>query len=180
MKTIPNLHYCCMTPYDSSFQGLHVLFPKENVSNTLGEVVSKLGLKQLRITEKFAHVTFFFNGGREAEFENEDRILIPSPKVATYDLQPMMSAPEVTIALRDALNSQKYDCIILNYANGDMVGHTGVYNSIQQAITLYAMTTRSSLLRITVTATMPSMPTAHRTRHTASTPFRSYISVKIT
>ena len=137
MKTIPNLHYCCMTPYDSSFQGLHVLFPKENVSNTLGEVVSKLGLKQLRIaeTEKFAHVTFFFNGGREAEFENEDRILIPSPKVATYDLQPMMSAPEVTIALRDALNSQKYDCIILNYANGDMVGHTGVYNSIQQAIT---------------------------------------------
>ena len=137
MKTIPNLHYCCMTPYDSSFQGLHILFPKENVTNTLGEVVSKLGLKQLRIaeTEKFAHVTFFFNGGREAEFENEDRILIPSPKVATYDLQPMMSAPEVTIALRDALNSQKYDCIILNYANGDMVGHTGVYNSIQQAIT---------------------------------------------
>ncbi len=137
MKTIKNLHYCCMTPYDSSFQGLHVLFPKENVTNTLGEVVSKLGLKQLRIaeTEKFAHVTFFFNGGREAEFENEDRILIPSPKVATYDLQPMMSAPEVTIALRDALNSQKYDCIILNYANGDMVGHTGVYNSIQQAIT---------------------------------------------
>ncbi len=137
MKTIPGLHYCCMTPYDSSFQGLHILFPKENVTNTLGEVVSKLGLKQLRIaeTEKFAHVTFFFNGGREAEFGNEDRILIPSPKVATYDLQPMMSAPEVTIALRDALNSQKYDCIILNYANGDMVGHTGVYNSIQQAIT---------------------------------------------
>ena len=137
MKTVKNLHYCCMTPYDSSFQGLHVLFPKENVTNTLGEVVSKLGLKQLRIaeTEKFAHVTFFFNGGREAEFENEDRILIPSPKVATYDLQPMMSAPEVTIALRDALNSRKYDCIILNYANGDMVGHTGVYNSIQQAIT---------------------------------------------
>ncbi len=137
MKTIKGLHYCCMTPYDSSFTGLHILFPKENVTNTLGEVVSKLGLKQLRIaeTEKFAHVTFFFNGGREAEFENEDRILIPSPKVATYDLQPMMSAPEVTIALRDALNSQKYDCIILNYANGDMVGHTGVYNSIQQAIT---------------------------------------------
>ena len=137
MKTIKNLHYCCMTPYDSSFKGLHILFPKENVTNTLGEVVSRLGLKQLRIaeTEKFAHVTFFFNGGREAEFENEDRILIPSPKVATYDLQPMMSAPEVTIALRDALNTQKYDCIILNYANGDMVGHTGVYNSIQQAIT---------------------------------------------
>ena len=137
MHTIANLQYYCMTPYDSSFKGLHVLFPKENVTNTLGEIVSQLGLKQLRIaeTEKFAHVTFFFNGGREAEFEGEDRILIPSPKVATYDLQPMMSAPEVTIALRDALNSQQYDCIILNYANGDMVGHTGVYNSIQQAIT---------------------------------------------
>lgn len=137
MKTINNLHYYCMTPYDSSFTGLHILFPKENVTNTLGEIISKQGLKQLRIaeTEKFAHVTFFFSGGREAEFEGEDRILIPSPKVATYDLQPMMSAPEVTIALRDALNSQKYDCIILNYANGDMVGHTGVYNSIQQAVT---------------------------------------------
>ena len=137
MHIIPNLQYYCMTPYDSSFKGLHILFPKENVTNTLGEIVSKAGLKQLRIaeTEKFAHVTFFFSGGRAAEFENEDRILIPSPTVATYDLQPMMSAPEVTIALRDALNSQKYDCIILNYANGDMVGHTGVYNSIQQAIT---------------------------------------------
>ncbi|MBQ8100958.1 MAG: 2,3-bisphosphoglycerate-independent phosphoglycerate mutase [Paludibacteraceae bacterium] len=137
MHTISGLHYFCMTPYDSSFKGLHVLFPKENVGNTLGEIVSKQGLRQLRIaeTEKFAHVTFFFNGGREAEFPGEDRILIPSPKVATYDLQPMMSAPEVTIALRDALNTQKYDCIILNYANGDMVGHTGVYNSIQQAIT---------------------------------------------
>ena len=137
MHTIANLHYYCMTPYDSSFTGLHILFPKENVTNTLGEIVSKAGLKQLRIaeTEKFAHVTFFFSGGREAEFPNEDRILIPSPKVPTYDLQPMMSAPEVTIALRDALNSQKYDCIILNYANGDMVGHTGVYDSIQQAVT---------------------------------------------
>lgn len=137
MHTVRDLQYYCMTPYDSSFTGLHILFPKENVENTLGEIVSKAGLRQLRIaeTEKFAHVTFFFSGGREAEFENEDRILIPSPKVATYDLQPMMSAPEVTIALRDALNSQKYDCIILNYANGDMVGHTGVYNSIQQAVT---------------------------------------------
>ena len=137
MQTIKNLQYFCMTPYDSSFTGLHILFPKENVTNTLGEIVSKAGLRQLRIaeTEKFAHVTFFFSGGREAEFPNEDRILIPSPKVATYDLQPMMSAPEVTIALRDALNSQKYDCIILNYANGDMVGHTGVYDSIQQAVT---------------------------------------------
>ena len=137
MHTIPDLQYYCMTPYDSSFRGLHVLFPKENVDNTLGEVWSKAGLKQLRIaeTEKFAHVTFFFSGGREAPFENEDRILIPSPKVATYDLQPEMSAPEVTIALRDALNSQKYDGIILNFANGDMVGHTGVYESIRQAVT---------------------------------------------
>ena len=137
MHTIKDLQYYCMTPYDSSFTGLHILFPKENVTNTLGEIVSKEGLKQLRIaeTEKFAHVTFFFSGGREAEFEGEDRILIPSPKVATYDLQPMMSAPEVTIALRDALNSQKYDCIILNYANGDMVGHTGVYKAIEQAVT---------------------------------------------
>ena len=137
MHTIAGLQYFCMTPYDSTFTGLHILFPKENVDNTLGEIVSKAGLKQLRIaeTEKFAHVTFFFSGGREAEFPSEERILIPSPKVATYDLQPMMSAPEVTIALRDALNSQKYDCIILNYANGDMVGHTGVYNSIQQAVT---------------------------------------------
>ena len=136
MHTIKNLQYYCMTPYDSSFIGLHILFPKENVTNTLGEVVSAKGLKQLRIaeTEKFAHVTFFFSGGREAEFENEDRILIPSPKVATYDLQPEMSAPEVTMALRDALNSQKYDCVILNFANGDMVGHTGVYSAIQLAV----------------------------------------------
>lgn len=137
MKVIPNLNYYCMTPYDSSFKGLHILFPKENVQNTLGEIVSKKGLNQLRIaeTEKFAHVTFFFNGGREAEFKNEDRILIPSPKVATYDLQPEMSAPEVAAALSDALDTQKYDCIILNFANGDMVGHTGVYDAIQQAIT---------------------------------------------
>ncbi|MCQ2348460.1 MAG: 2,3-bisphosphoglycerate-independent phosphoglycerate mutase [Paludibacteraceae bacterium] len=136
MKTIPNLNYYCMTPYESSFTGLHILFPKENVQNTMGEVVAKAGLKQLRIaeTEKFAHVTFFFSGGRDAQFENEDRILIPSPKVATYDLQPEMSAPEVAAALCDALDTQKYDYITLNFANGDMVGHTGVYASIQQAV----------------------------------------------
>ena len=136
MKTIPNLHYCCMTPYDSSFRGLHVLFPKENVTNTLGEVVSKLGLKQLRIaeTEKFAHVTFFFNGGREAEFENEDRILVPSPKVATYDLKPEMSAYEVKDKLVAAINTQQYDFIVVNYANGDMVGHTGIYPAIEKAV----------------------------------------------
>ncbi len=136
MKTIPNLHYYCMTPYESTFQGLHILFPKENVQNTMGEIVAKAGMRQLRIaeTEKFAHVTFFFSGGRDAQFENEDRILIPSPKVATYDLQPEMSAPEVAAALSDALDTQKYDFIALNFANGDMVGHTGVYSSIQQAV----------------------------------------------
>ena len=136
MHTIPNLQYYCMTPYDSEFKGLHVIFPKENVHNTLGEIVSKAGLKQLRIaeTEKFAHVTFFFNGGREDKFPNEDRILIPSPKVATYDLKPEMSAPEVTEALCEALNTQQYDLVILNFANGDMVGHTGVYKAVQQAI----------------------------------------------
>lgn len=136
MKTIPNLHYYCMTPYESTFQGLHILFPKQNVQNTMGEIVAKAGMRQLRIaeTEKFAHVTFFFSGGRDAQFENEDRILIPSPKVATYDLQPEMSAPEVAAALSDALDTQKYDFIALNFANGDMVGHTGVYSSIQQAV----------------------------------------------
>ena len=137
MQTIPGLHYCCMTPYDSSFTGLHILFPKENVQNTMGEIVSKAGMKQLRIaeTEKFAHVTFFFNGGREAEYEGEERILIPSPKVATYDLQPEMSAPEVTKALCEAMDTQKYDYITLNFANPDMVGHTGIYPAIQKAIT---------------------------------------------
>ena len=136
MHTIANLQYYCMTPYDSSFKGLHILFPKENVQNTMGEIVSKAGMKQLRIaeTEKFAHVTFFFNGGREAEYEGEERILIPSPKVATYDLQPEMSAPEVTEALCKALDTQKYDYITLNFANGDMVGHTGVYEAIQKAV----------------------------------------------
>ncbi|MBQ4026555.1 MAG: phosphoglycerate mutase (2,3-diphosphoglycerate-independent), partial [Bacteroidales bacterium] len=136
MKTIKNLHYCCMTPYDSSFTGLHILFPKENVENTLGEVVSNLGLKQLRIaeTEKFAHVTFFFNGGREAEYPGEERILIPSPKVPTYDMKPEMSAPEVTEALIAAIKTQKFDYITLNFANGDMVGHTGVYEAIEKAV----------------------------------------------
>lgn len=136
MHTLADLHYCCMTPYDSSFTGLHILFPKENVENTLGEVVSRLGMKQLRIaeTEKFAHVTFFFNGGRESEYPGEERILIPSPKVATYDLQPEMSAPEVTDALVAAIQTQKFDYITLNFANGDMVGHTGVYEAIEKAV----------------------------------------------
>jgi 2,3-bisphosphoglycerate-independent phosphoglycerate mutase len=136
MHTIP-LEYYCMTPYDSSYKGLHILFDKDNVQNTLGEYVSGLGLKQLRIaeTEKFAHVTFFFSGGRESEFDGEERILVASPKVATYDLQPEMSAPEVADKLVAALNTQKFDFVALNFANGDMVGHTGVYEAIQKAVT---------------------------------------------
>ena len=135
LKTIKDLQYYCMTPYDSSFTGIHVLFRKDNVNNTLGEYLSALGKKQLHIaeTEKYAHVTFFFNGGREAPYEGEDRILVPSPKVATYDLKPEMSAYEVKAKLVEAINTQKYDFIVVNYANGDMVGHTGVYEAIQKA-----------------------------------------------
>ena len=135
MKTLP-LYFCCMTPYDAKFQGLHILFPKENVEKTLGEIVSNAGKKQLRIaeTEKYAHVTFFFNGGREAEYEGENRILVPSPKVATYDLQPEMSALIVKDKLVDAIKTQQYDFIACNFANGDMVGHTGIYPAIQKAV----------------------------------------------
>ena len=135
MHTMP-LYYCCMTPYDASFKGLHILFDKENVKNTIGEWVSSLGLAQLRIaeTEKYAHVTFFLNGGREDKFGNEERILVASPKVATYDLQPEMSAYEVADKLVAALDMQKYDFICLNFANGDMVGHTGVYDAIVKAV----------------------------------------------
>ena len=135
MHTMP-LYYCCMTPYDASFKGLHILFDKENVKNTIGEWVSSLGLAQLRIaeTEKYAHVTFFLNGGREDKFGNEERILVASPKVATYDLQPEMSAYEVADRLVAALDMQKYDFICLNFANGDMVGHTGVYDAIVKAV----------------------------------------------
>jgi 2,3-bisphosphoglycerate-independent phosphoglycerate mutase len=135
MKTIP-LHYLTMTPYDDKFQGLHVIFPKDNVDRTLGEILSGMGKKQLRIaeTEKYAHVTFFFSGGREKEFPGEERILIPSPRVATYDLQPEMSAYLVRDAVTAELEKQKHDFICLNFANGDMVGHTGVYEAIQKAV----------------------------------------------
>ena len=135
MKTLP-LYYCCLTPYDDKFKGLHILFDKENVQETLGEVVAKAGKNQLRIaeTEKYAHVTFFFNGGRETPFENEERILVKSPKVATYDLLPEMSAPEVTEKLVEVLKTGKEDMIILNFANGDMVGHTGVFPAICKAV----------------------------------------------
>ena len=136
MHTIPGLQYYCMTPYDASFQGVHILFDKENVENTLGEYVASKGLKQLHIaeTEKYAHVTFFLNGGRETPYEGEDRILVPSPKVATYDLQPEMSAYEVRTKLVEAIREDKYDLIVLNFANGDMVGHTGVYSAIETAV----------------------------------------------
>ena len=135
MQTMP-LHYCTMTPYDATFGGLHIIYDKENVNNTLGEVVARAGLSQLRIaeTEKYAHVTFFFSGGREAIFENENRILIASPKVATYDLKPEMSAYEVKDAVIRSISEEKPDFICLNFANGDMVGHTGVYESIEKAV----------------------------------------------
>ena len=135
MKTL-KLDYYCMTPYDASFTGVSIIFDKENVENTLGEVVSKAGARQLHIaeTEKYAHVTFFLNGGRETPYENEDRILINSPKVATYDLKPEMSAFEVADALSAELAKETYDLAIVNFANGDMVGHTGVYEAIEKAV----------------------------------------------
>ena len=136
MHTIPGLQYYCLTPYDASFTGVHILFDKENVNNTLGEYVSSKGLSQLHIaeTEKYAHVTFFLNGGRETPYEGEDRILVPSPKVATYDLQPEMSAYLVRDKLVEAIGTDKYDFIVVNFANGDMVGHTGVYEAIEKAV----------------------------------------------
>ena len=136
MHTIPGLQFYCMTPYDASFKNVHILFPKENVGNTLGEYLSSKNLKQLHTaeTEKYAHVTFFFNGGRETPFEGEDRILVPSPKVATYDLQPEMSAFEVKDKLVAAIRENKYDFIVVNFANGDMVGHTGIYEAIEKAV----------------------------------------------
>ena len=135
MKTL-KLDYYCMTPYDASFTGVSIIFDKENVENTLGEVVSKAGARQLHIaeTEKYAHVTFFLNGGRETPYENEERILINSPKVATYDLKPEMSAFEVADALSAELAKETYDLAIVNFANGDMVGHTGVYEAIEKAV----------------------------------------------
>ena len=120
-------YFVCFTSYDETMPNVKIAFKKEQLTNTYGEVVSKHGLTQLRIaeTEKYAHVTFFFNGGEEKQYPGEDRILVPSPKVATYDLQPEMSAYEVTEKVVDVINSNQYDTIILNYANPDMVGHTG-------------------------------------------------------
>ena len=136
MQTISNLQYYTMTPYDLTFKNAHILFDKDNVNNTLGEYLANLGLRQLHIaeTEKYAHVTFFFNGGREAPFNGEERILVDSPKVATYDLQPEMSAFEVKDQLVKAIETQRFDFIVVNFANGDMVGHTGVYEAIEKAV----------------------------------------------
>ena len=136
MTTIANLQYYCMTPYDDSFTGVHVIFPKDNLDNTLGEYISSKGLKQLHIaeTEKYAHVTSFINGGREEPFPGEERILVNSPAVATYDLRPEMSAIEVKDKLVEALKTNKYDWVVVNFANADMVGHTGVYTAIESAV----------------------------------------------
>jgi len=135
MNTMP-LYYCTMTPYDATFEGLHIIYPKENADNTIGQVLGAAGKKQLRIaeTEKYAHVTFFFSGGREEVFDGEERILIQSPKVQTYDLKPEMSAYEVKEAVIKAIETGKFDFIALNFANGDMVGHTGVYPAIEKAV----------------------------------------------
>ena len=131
-----NTYFVCMTPYDETMPNVEIAYKKEEIKNTFGEYISKLGLTQLRIaeTEKYAHVTFFFNGGEEKQYEGEDRILIPSPKVETYDMKPEMSAYEVTDKVVEAINSEKYDCIILNYANPDMVGHTGSIDATVKAL----------------------------------------------
>ncbi len=135
MHTMP-LHYVTMTRYDDTFKNVQIVYDKDNLDNTLGELISRAGKKQIRIaeTEKYAHVTFFFSGGREEVFENEKRILIPSPKVATYDLQPEMSAYLVRDAILPELDQKETDFICLNFANGDMVGHTGFYDAIKKAI----------------------------------------------
>ena len=131
-----DLYYVCMTLYDKTIPNVEVVYKPEIITNTIGEYVASKGLKQLRIaeTEKYAHVTFFFNGGREIEFDNEDRILIPSPKVATYDLKPEMSSYEITEGVVEAINKDIYDMIILNFACTDMVGHTGVLDSAIKAV----------------------------------------------
>jgi 2,3-bisphosphoglycerate-independent phosphoglycerate mutase len=131
-----NVHYVTMTNYDKTFENVQVVFENDNLTNTLGEVISANGLSQVRIaeTEKYPHVTFFFSGGREKEFDHESRILVNSPKVATYDLQPEMSAPEVTERIGSEIHANTPDFICLNFANPDMVGHTGVYEAIVKAV----------------------------------------------
>jgi 2,3-bisphosphoglycerate-independent phosphoglycerate mutase len=130
-----NLYYVTMTNYDDSFQNVHVIFDKDNLENTLGEILANAGKKQIRIaeTEKYPHVTFFFSGGRENPFEGEKRILCPSPKVATYDLQPEMSANDIKNAIIPELQKKEVDFVCLNFANADMVGHTGVFEAAVKA-----------------------------------------------
>jgi 2,3-bisphosphoglycerate-independent phosphoglycerate mutase len=130
------VQFVCTTEYDASMPHVSVAFPKERLSNTLGEYLSRMGLTQLRIaeTEKYAHVTFFFNGGVETVYPGEDRVLVPSPKVPTYDLKPSMSAREVTDQAVQRIESGEYDVIVLNFANCDMVGHTGIYEAARLAV----------------------------------------------
>jgi len=130
------LYYACFTEYDSTIENKHIAFTAQSMDNVLGQYLAEMGLTQLRLaeTEKYAHVTFFFNGGNEQPYTGEDRILVPSPKVATYDLQPDMSAHEVTDKLIESLESHKYDLIVVNYANCDMVGHTGIMSAAIQAV----------------------------------------------
>ena len=128
--------FVCTTEYDATMPNVEVAYPRLSVRNGLGEYLSSMGLTQLRIaeTEKYAHVTFFFNGGVETQFPGEDRVLVPSPKVATYDLQPEMSADEVADKCVERIESGAYDVIILNFANCDMVGHTGVFDAAVRAV----------------------------------------------
>ena len=129
-------YFVCMTPYDDTLKNVHIAYEKEELKNTFGEYISNLGYTQLRIaeTEKYAHVTFFFNGGKETPYKNEDRILVPSPKVETYDMQPEMSANIVRDKVLEAIESDKYNAIILNFANTDMVGHTGKLDAAIKAV----------------------------------------------
>ncbi|HMW65277.1 MAG TPA: 2,3-bisphosphoglycerate-independent phosphoglycerate mutase, partial [Chitinophagaceae bacterium] len=131
-----DLHYTTMTEYDQNFKNIAVIFDNDNLNNTLGEIIEQNGLKQIRAaeTEKYPHVTFFFSGGREKEFQGEKRILVPSPKVATYDLQPEMSAKELTEALLKEIKNQSFDFGCINFANSDMVGHTGVFQAAVKAV----------------------------------------------
>jgi 2,3-bisphosphoglycerate-independent phosphoglycerate mutase len=131
-----NIDYTTMAEYDKTFHNVHVIFDTDNLTNTLGEVLASNGKKQIRMaeTEKYPHVTFFFSGGREVPFEGEKRIMVPSPKVATYDLQPEMSAYELTDHVVQEIQSREADFICLNYANADMVGHTGVWSAVIKAV----------------------------------------------
>ena len=131
-----DLDYTTMTVYDQSYKNVHVVFDNDDLRRTIGEVLAENGKTQLRMaeTEKYPHVTFFFSGGREVPFDGESRILVPSPKVATYDLKPEMSAVELTDALLPQLESEKVDFVCINYANADMVGHTGVFSAAIKAV----------------------------------------------